>query len=55
MLVIIVTPVILRLQWIDYPLRLKNAVFVDILDLQSRHTLPFLGKFRRTAAFNWLS
>lgn len=54
MLVVIVAPVILRLQWIDNPFCLENAVFVDILDLQSRHSLAFFGELRGTASFNRL-
>lgn len=55
MFVIVVSPVILRLQGIDYSLSLKDAIFVDILNFQSRHSFPFFGEFRWTAAFNGLS
>ena len=54
-LVVIVPPVILRLQWVHNSLGLEDAVFVDILHLQPRHSFPFLGQLRWTAAFDRLS
>ena len=54
-LIVIVTPLVLRPQWIGIAGGLENAILIDILHLQSRHPLTLPGQFGRAAPFDGLT
>lgn len=54
-LVLVVAPVVGGLQWVCAPRRLEEAVLVDVLHLQARHSPALPGQLRGTAALDGLA
>lgn len=54
-LIIVIPPLVLRFERVGVPRGLENAILVDILHLQARHSLSLLCQFGWTAPLNRLT